>query len=514
MDEVRNRNDLLGLALVCALLGTVAFQGSRGLYESTEGRYAECAREMIVSGDYLRPTLDFAPHWTKPPMTYWAIAAGVRLLGRNAWGARAFLVPTFFLTVLGVYWLGRRLWDHRTGSFAALIYATLWGPAGAAFTINADSLLTLWETLGLACFWWAVRSRQKRAAQLMWFFFGMAFFTKGPPGMLALLAVVIFRGLVQDRALRSAPFWVPSGLGLFAAVGLWWYVLSILRYPGLLSYWLKHEVVGRVTTDEFHRHPHWYEIFTVYWPFLLGGTLPWLTVALWGHRRGMQEKFRDLHSLRFRVSVSEFKTALKKISPENLFLFVAFFVPFVIFSLSKSKLPLYVLPLFPVLACFLARHLDALSRKGLLSRQKITAVALISIAFVIVGKGVMAHWPSKRDTGRIYQALQSALSLKDEVVVPLYLVSQRPYYGLQFYWGGPLIRVHPKPDEMPDLGFRPLSALWEDLTLNSFSGTARRLVVTRKEQTPWLQDTLKEKGCQVVVKPLTPYWALLEVSPT
>ncbi len=514
MDEARNRNNLLALALLCALLGTLAFQGTRGLYESTEGRYAECAWEMIVSGDYLRPTLDFAPHWTKPPMTYWAIAAGVRLLGRNAWGARAFLVPTFFLTVWGVYWLGRRLWDHRTGSLAALVYATLWGPAGAAFTVNADTLLTLWETLALACFWWAVRSGRKLAAQLMWFFFGLAFFTKGPPALLPLLALVVFRALVQDRALRSAPFWVPSGLGLFLTVGLWWYVLSIFRYPGLLSYWLKHEVVGRVATEEFRRHPHWYEIFTVYWPFLLGGALPWMAVAVWEHRRGLRKGLQGFEGLFFHGVFSRFKTALKKLSPESLFLLTAFFIPFTVFSLSKSKLPLYILPLFPVLACFLARRLDDLNRNGLLTRQRIAAVALVSLSFVIAGKGVTAHWPSKRDTGRIYQALQKTLSGRNEALAPLYLVAEQPYYGLQFYWGGPFVRVHSKSHDMPDPGFRPLSALWEDITLNSYSGAGPRLVVTRKERTPWLQDILREKGCQVVVKPLTPYWALLEVSPT
>ena len=72
------------LLIAPAFLAAFAFQGSRGLYETSEGCYAECAREMIESGNYLEPTLGYRPHWTKPPMTYWAIAAGIRLAGLKA----------------------------------------------------------------------------------------------------------------------------------------------------------------------------------------------------------------------------------------------------------------------------------------------------------------------------------------------------------------------------------------------------------------------------------------------
>ncbi|MCK4510708.1 glycosyltransferase, partial [bacterium] len=73
------------LLIVLAALLAFAFQGSRGLYETTEGRYAESAREMLETGDWLVPRLDYEPHWTKPPLTYWALAGGMALLGENEW---------------------------------------------------------------------------------------------------------------------------------------------------------------------------------------------------------------------------------------------------------------------------------------------------------------------------------------------------------------------------------------------------------------------------------------------
>ena len=71
------------LPLFVALLVGVAFQGTRGLTETSETRYAECAREMLVTGNWLEPQLEFQPHWTKPPLAYWCIAAGMKVFGAN-----------------------------------------------------------------------------------------------------------------------------------------------------------------------------------------------------------------------------------------------------------------------------------------------------------------------------------------------------------------------------------------------------------------------------------------------
>lgn len=116
--------------LAIAFLITLVFQGNRGLYESTEGRYAECGREMLVTGKYLEPTLDFKPHWTKPPMTYWAIAGGMALFGKNAWGVRAYLILAFCVIVAIVFLTANYLWGSDVVPYCALIHATsLFPPA-------------------------------------------------------------------------------------------------------------------------------------------------------------------------------------------------------------------------------------------------------------------------------------------------------------------------------------------------------------------------------------------------
>ena len=74
-----------------ALFVAFSFQGTRGIYETTEGRYAECAREMVETGNYLAPTLSYRPHWSKPPLAYWIIA-GERIF------ARSWIVSTFAIS--------------------------------------------------------------------------------------------------------------------------------------------------------------------------------------------------------------------------------------------------------------------------------------------------------------------------------------------------------------------------------------------------------------------------------
>lgn len=514
MSEGDWRTGVFWWAILCAVLVAVAFQGSRGLYDSTEGRYAECAREMLVSGDFLRPTLDFAPHWTKPPLTYWAIAAGVRVFGRNAWGARAYLVPTFVFTALGVFWLARWLWDRPTGAIAALLYATMWGPAGAAFTVNSDSLLTLWETSALASFWWGVRSRRKFAFILMWLFFGLAFLTKGPPALLPVAVVVVFRILGRKTIPETIKPFVPAGIGLGLVVGMWWYVWAVARYPGLLSYWVKHEIVGRVATEEFSRHPHWYEAFTVYWPFLLGGSLPWLAVVFWLERRTFKEWLQGVRSRGFQSAVDRFQSTFRNMSPETSFLTLAFFVPLVVFSISRSKLPLYVLPLFPVGCCTLSRTISNFAARGILSRKGLLTLALASSAVIVSGKGVLADWPSKRDMGKVAWALQSAWPEKEgSDRPPLYIFSKSPCWGLQFYWGDPVIRVYPEPGAIPPPGYLPSSALTTDKgNFETPAGVPRRMVLTRKENASLLENILRQEGHNGMSRELTRHWVLVEMT--
>ena len=125
------------LALLLLLVFAFALQGSRALYAPDEGRYTDVALQMVESGDWLHPQLaPGVPHYTKPPLTYWAVAAALRLGGENTWAARAPNALAFVGAVLMVWRLGRRFVPEQPWQ-PALIYAVPIGPRKPAFADSA-----------------------------------------------------------------------------------------------------------------------------------------------------------------------------------------------------------------------------------------------------------------------------------------------------------------------------------------------------------------------------------------
>ncbi|MDQ4147843.1 MAG: glycosyltransferase family 39 protein [Pseudomonadota bacterium] len=125
--DARSKRAQLISLLVLLIMLAFAFQGSRGLWGTDEGRDTEVALRMLDSGDYLFPSLnDEEPHFSKPPLTCWAIAGSISLFGRNEWAARLPNALAFIVTGLLIYGLGLRLIPSRPW-LPVLIYATDWG---------------------------------------------------------------------------------------------------------------------------------------------------------------------------------------------------------------------------------------------------------------------------------------------------------------------------------------------------------------------------------------------------
>src|SRR5512139_1427020 len=174
--DLAGRRPRLVLLLLAAGVA-LSFQGSRGLYETTEGRYAESALEMVQRGQYLEPTLSGRPHWAKPPMAYWAVAAGLHVAGPNGWGARLANAVAFCLTVLLVAGIGAALWDRETGIVAGLVYLSSLFPAAGAAALSADTLVTLFEVLAVYLFVraWREPGRSRGFVRAMWIAWALAF---------------------------------------------------------------------------------------------------------------------------------------------------------------------------------------------------------------------------------------------------------------------------------------------------------------------------------------------------
>ena len=421
-DLVRRRPFLAMLAL--ALLLAFAFQGSRGLWEPDEGRYTNVALQMLHSGDWITLRRNQqALHFTKPPVTYWAIAGSVQAFGRTEWAVRLPLALAYVLTVLLVYDMGRRFVPTRPW-LPALIYATCPVTFLAANAVTTDTVLAAMETLALACY---VRERFAGGRRLwldgMWAAFGLAFLTKGPPALLPLLAILAWESSGPDRRTRlGRVLGRPLGLLAFALIGFTWFAVVIKLHPGLLDYFLGHEVYARIATAELQRFPQWYGPFLVYLPTLVLGALPWLAIAVTALRA--RTRGRD-------------GASRPPMPTETRFLWTWIALPLLVFCLARSRLPFYLLPLFAPLSLLLGRALSELrfGRRGVVL---VGAWVLVLIAIKLSA----ALLVSDKDGRQFTEKLRPMLPGRPAEIL---FVEDMTRNGLNLYFDTEIQRVSFKP---------------------------------------------------------------------
>lgn len=449
------------LLVLAVLVYAIAFQGTRGLYSPDEGRYTNVALNMLDSGDWLRPMLHpEVEHWSKPPLTYWAVASSFALFGHNELAARLPGALAFAATVLLMMRLGRRFVPAQPW-LPALTYATFAFPPLAANLVTTDTLLTLWETLEVVAFvelWYAATPADARRARLLlWLAAGLAFMTKGPPGLLLLGASALFAFLsARGAGLRKLFAW--DALLVFLVVGGTWYLVVALREPGVMRYFLVEEVVNRVASDKMHRNAEWYGAFKVYVPTIVIGTLPWLPLLV---RRAWREGGELTQRLRANA--------------DTRLLACWLLLPLAVFMLSRSRLPLYLLPLFVPLAVIAARAVAPIDLGRLGAR---IALAVWCLCIVLARAAPRFFDVSEDDRALAAALLQELPGKPDEVA----FVESDARYGLRFYLGSEVERL-----EFPGDPPRPQA---QDLTSEMHEREGCRVLLVGDWKWARLEDVL------------------------
>jgi len=421
---------LIIIALVIIL--AFAFQGSRGLWEPDEGRYVRCAYEMLKAGDWLTPRLNGNPHFTKPPLAYWLIASGLSVFGMNEWGARFFHAVAFVLTALMAGYLATRMWDQKHGLLSALAYSTMVFTYSAANIATTDMFLTLFVTGAMLSCWMSLSSTQTSSLQktiwglLMWLFLGLAFLTKGPPGLLPLSVGIVYLSLSR-RAKKPSLFALLTGIIIFCAAAFPWYLLVIQKYKGLFSYFMGDEIIGRIFTGEHSRNAGLFGAFKIYPHTLLFGSLPWsyfLFIWMWKTKP--------------RIFAAQWWKQLQH-RDNALFILLWFLVPLFFFTISSSRLPLYVLPLFMPIALATARIIVLSYPEKVVSlfllRGKPAVYVLVLICLLTGSRAIAAHYGPKRDSRAIWQKVSAVI--KERIGDTPYELSviELHHDGITFYSG-------------------------------------------------------------------------------
>ena len=395
-------------------VGLLAFIGPliglRGLWEPDEGRYVSVALRMLDRGDFLVPYLDAEhPHLSKPPVTYWALAASFATLGRNERAARAPNVLAFVATGLLVAWLASLL-RLRAPFLAAAVWATMLLPFIGANAITTDTLLVLFETLAVAGFVWSRADEQRRRAGtwIFWMALAAAFLTKGPPALVVLVPVVAMAATGGRGGLRA--LFAPVPVLAFLAVALGWFAYLIGRHPALAHYFLFDEFAERLGTGMHHRNPGWRGLFLTYLPTLLVGFLPWSLIGAWLWIRRRPDDGWAAPDARRLIAVW-------------------FLAPLVLFALAQSRLPLYLLALGVPVALWVAAQLPEIetvtTRRA--ARVGFAAWVMALVAMQAASAFVETDWDARRYAMELRRTIDVARV--DELV----FVDRPAAYGLRFY---------------------------------------------------------------------------------
>ena len=245
--------------------------GRYGLWDPDEGRYAEISREMLATGNFIVPHLNYVPYIEKPPLLYWLNALAMRAFGVNEFAARLVNALSALYVVGAVYYFTQRVFDRRRAQLAALILATSVLYAVMAQVVTTDLLLT--AALATALFAGFLQWRD--GGRWHWLFYaalGCGILVKGPVGIvLPVTAVLLFCGWERECPWRDLTVQVFLGLLLTAVIAVPWFIAIMLRAPGFFNFYFVGEHVRRVFQSSYsHNQPIYF-----YVPIVAAGMLPW-----------------------------------------------------------------------------------------------------------------------------------------------------------------------------------------------------------------------------------------------
>ena len=383
------RGVVAALALVLALAWFAGLD-HRKLIKPDEGRYGEIPREMVASGDWLTPRLNGFKYFEKPPLQYWTTAAAYRLFGVGEWQTRLWTALTAFGGIVLAGFAAARLYGATAGVLAAAVLAgsALYVVTGHLASLDAGVAFFL--SLAVFAILLAQREEAGESSRLRWMLAAwsaaaLAVLSKGLIGIVLPVAALATYLLWQRDWRTARRLHAGAGIALFLALSAPWFVAVSLANPEFFRFFFIHEHFERFLTKVHGRYePPWYFV-----PVLAVGILPWLP-ALPG---AVVAAFRTAEPGRFRPL---------------RWLLAWCAVVFVFFSVSGSKLPSYILPMFPALAVLIGRHLQLASRR-LLAVQAGVAI-LVGLAIVAFGSGLSDRASGRYSPGQIEAYLEWILA--------------------------------------------------------------------------------------------------------
>ena len=364
MTPHRERRWIVVLLLASACLDLYRL-GAPALFDQDESEYAQIAVEMVQTGDPVTLHVNGHPWFVHPPLYMWLVAATGRALGFSEWTVRIWSVLFSLLAVYATVLLGRALFDGRVGLIAGAILAVTLQFLGQSRLAVFDTVLLAWMLLAFHAFLQGYRSGRRADYLRCFLFAGLATLTKGPigallPGLVIVAFVTLRRGWARWREVPWG-----AGVAVYAIVGLSWYAAETVRHGGAflvsnVGYYMVGRFFGVV---EKHSAP-WY----FYLPVAALGGLPW--TAFWPDAA--------------RLHLRQWRSA-----DGSLVVLLWTAIPVLFYTAAQTKLPGYIMPIFPFAAIGVAAFWGPILERGGADPRVTRALGWL-LGFVVVLLG--AAW--------------------------------------------------------------------------------------------------------------------------
>ena len=366
------------VVLILATLYVCYFShlGAIGFVGPDEPRYAWIARDMAETGDWVTPRLYGKPWFEKPPLFYWGAAACFKLFGVSEAAARLPSAISALLATLALAWLALRLYGPETARWLLLLLPTTVGMIGFSHAAATDMPFNGMLTVAMVCAAVVLGLTRNENTPVIprapWvtlilfgFFIGLAVLAKGPAAIILSGGAVFLWALFTRRWRDAFRLFHPAAIAAFCVTALPWYVLCARRNPDFFRIFIIEHNFKRYLTPEFqHIQPFWF-----YGAVLLIALLPWTALAVWSLVVGSAQLWRS-----------------KQLSPDSCFFMAWALFCLIFFSISKSKLPGYILPAIPAIAVLVTHSRFALAsgRTNSLSISLFVSSLFFACCFALV----------------------------------------------------------------------------------------------------------------------------------
>ncbi|MFW9615631.1 ArnT family glycosyltransferase [Aquabacterium sp.] len=381
-----------------------------------EGRYAEIGRWMVQSGDWLTPRLNGSPFFHKPPYLYWMEASTISLFGTHILTARLAPVMHGGLMLGMLYVMVQRIAGVDLARRASLMLGTSLAFLVGGQYVNHDMVVASWISAAIWCFAWAIDGRERPHtgwALAGYAACGLGIMTKGLIG-LALPGLVLLIWLIWTRQVHkliTLP-WL-RGLLIFGAIVVPWFALAEKSSPGMLNYLFGTQQFQRFTGTTFNNvHPWWF-----YWVGLLGMLCPWAFFAA----------YQALKPGSTRPQEPDGAPVLSR----NWLLLCAIWLVAILtfFSIPKSKLIGYALPVMPPLAVLAAVGYERAWGHKRWSAKAFAALSVLAIALALATHVAGTRYTERKSSQDIASALACAWQPGDKIHVAGGYPYDLPYYA-------------------------------------------------------------------------------------